>query len=70
MSWERAVEEVLFRKVGLRFRKGVETSRLAEVCVEDADYAKVDEAMTNYLPTKSAMSKMSSPISNGFARWA
>ena len=46
MAWERAVEEVLLRKVVLRFRKGVETQRLAGVVVEDADYAQVDAGMT------------------------
>lgn len=46
MAWERAVEEVLLRKVILRFRKGVETKRLAEVLVDDSDYIKVDDGMT------------------------
>ena len=46
MAWERAVEEVLLRKVVLRFRKGVETQRLAEVSVDDNDYAQVDAGMT------------------------
>ncbi len=46
MAWERAVEEVLFRKVVLRFRKGVETQRLAEVVVDDSDYVQVDAGMT------------------------
>ena len=46
MAWERAVEEVLLRKVILRFRKGVETQRLAEVIVDDSDYAQVDAGMT------------------------
>jgi hypothetical protein len=45
MTWERAVEEVLLRKVILRFRKGVETQRLVEVIVDDSDYAKVDDGM-------------------------
>lgn len=46
MSWERAIEEVLLRKVVLRFRKGVESQRLAEVMVEDTDYAQIDAGMT------------------------
>ncbi len=41
MAWERAVEEVLLREVILRFRKGIETQRLAGVVVEDGDYRKV-----------------------------
>ena len=45
-TWERAVEEVLFRQVVLRFRKGIETHRLREVVVEDADYALIDNGMT------------------------
>jgi energy-coupling factor transporter ATP-binding protein EcfA2 len=46
MTWERAVEEVLLRQVVLRFRKGVETNRLAEVSVEDGDYKEVYAGMT------------------------
>lgn len=46
MTWERAVEEVLLRSVVLRFRKGVETQRLAGVMVEDGDYAHVNAGMT------------------------
>ena len=45
MTWERAVEEVLLREVVLRFRKGVETQRLAGVVVEDDDYAQVNAGM-------------------------
>jgi ABC-type uncharacterized transport system ATPase subunit len=37
IAWERAVEEVLFGNVVLRFRKGIETNRLADVSVEDPD---------------------------------
>lgn len=46
MAWERAVEEVLLRKVIMRFRKGVETQRLAEVIVDDSDYAQIYAGMT------------------------
>lgn len=46
VTWERAVEEVLLRQVVLRFRKGVETKRLAGVVVEDSDYAVVDAGMS------------------------
>jgi hypothetical protein len=46
MTWERAVEEVLLREVVLRFRKGVETQRLAGVVVDDEDYAKICAGMT------------------------
>lgn len=45
LAWERAVEEILLRRVVLRFRKGVETQRLAEVVVDDLDYRTVEEAM-------------------------
>ena len=45
MAWERAVEEVLLQKVILRFRKGIETQRLAGVVVEEEDYAKVNYGM-------------------------
>jgi energy-coupling factor transporter ATP-binding protein EcfA2 len=46
MAWERAVEEVLFRDVILRFRKGVETQKLSGVRVEDDDYAQIYSGMT------------------------
>ena len=46
IAWERAVEEVLFRNVVIRFREGVETNRLVEVVVDDSDYVAVDTAMT------------------------
>ncbi len=44
-SWERAVEEVLFRQVVLRFRRGIETNRLREVLVEDDDFAQIEKGM-------------------------
>lgn len=46
MAWERGVEEVLLRQVILRFRKGVETQRLAEVVVDDDDYAQINAGMS------------------------
>ena len=46
LAWERAVEEVLLRRVVLRFRKGVETQRLSEVLVNDDDYSRVTEGMS------------------------
>ncbi|CAJ3502070.1 SMC domain-containing protein [Burkholderia pseudomallei] len=64
MAWERAVEEVLLRKVVLRFRKGVETQRLSEVVVDDNDYAQVDAGMTkcsNYAHDKAAMGGVAVP---------
>lgn len=64
MAWERAVEEVLLRKVILRFRKGVETQRLAEVIVDDSDYAQVDAGMTrcsNYAHDKALMGGVAVP---------
>jgi ABC-type Mn2+/Zn2+ transport system ATPase subunit len=45
MSWERAVEELLFNNVVLRFRKGVETNRLNKVTVEPADVATITKNM-------------------------
>jgi hypothetical protein len=45
-TWERAIEEVLFRQVVIRFRKGIETNRLREVVVEDNDYALIHDGMT------------------------
>ena len=64
MSWERAVEEVLLREVILRFRKGVETQRLAGVVVEDDDYAQVNAGMTkcsNYAHDKALLGGVAVP---------
>ena len=46
IAWERGIEEVLFQGVVLRFRKGVETERLARVVVESGDYATVNRWMS------------------------
>ncbi len=64
MAWERAVEEVLLREVILRFRKGVETQRLAGVVVEDDDYAQVNTGMTrcsNYAHDKALLGGIAVP---------
>ena len=64
MAWERAVEEVLLREVILRFRKGVETQRLAGVSVEDGDYAQVNAGMTkcsNYAHDKAFVGGVAIP---------
>lgn len=64
MGWERAVEEVLLREVILRFRKGVETQRLAGVVVEDEDYAQVNAGMTrcsNYAHDKALLGGVAVP---------
>ena len=64
MAWERAVEEVLLREVILRFRKGVETLRLAGVVVEDGDYAQVNAGMTkcsNYAHDKALLGGVAVP---------
>ncbi|MCC4620296.1 AAA family ATPase [Xanthomonas cassavae CFBP 4642] len=67
MAWERAVEEVLLHQVILRFRKGVETQRLAGVIVEDDDYARVTAGMTkcsNYAHDKALMGGVAVPEPN------
>lgn len=46
MAWERGIEEVLFRGVVTRFSEGIQTKKLSEVAVEDADYAAVEAGMT------------------------
>jgi energy-coupling factor transporter ATP-binding protein EcfA2 len=46
IAWERAVEEVLFRSVVVRFRKGISTQLLAGVEVNDADYSVIEAGMT------------------------
>lgn len=64
MTWERAVEEVLLREVILRFRKGVETQRLAGVIVEDGDYAQIYAGMTkcsNYAHDKAQQGGVAVP---------
>lgn len=45
-TWERAVEEVLFKCVVERFNKGVSTQRLNTVTVEDSDFEAIDGGMT------------------------
>ena len=45
-AWERAVEEVLFRNVVLRFRKGISTQALVGVVVDNQDYALINIEMT------------------------
>jgi hypothetical protein len=64
MAWERAVEEVLLRRVVLRFRKGVETQLLAGVIVNDDDYATVHSGMSkcsNYAHDKALMGGVAVP---------
>lgn len=64
MTWERAVEEILLREVVIRFRKGVETQRLAGVSVDDDDYANVYEGMTkcsNYAHDKALFGGIAIP---------
>jgi hypothetical protein len=45
-AWERAIEEVLFSKVVLRFRKSIDTLRLGAVSVDEGDYDEIDRGMT------------------------
>lgn len=57
-AWERGVEELLFNNVVIRFRKGVETSRLAKVKVTPEDLAAINKGMTtcsNYTGHDGAM---------------
>lgn len=70
LTWERAVEEVLFGNVVIRFREGVETNRLKVVSVEDGDYAIVDAGMTNaskYAHDKAAMGMVAMPAPDKIA---
>lgn len=46
ITWERAIEEVLFRSVVTRFKKSIETQKLSEVTVEDNDYKIICHNMT------------------------
>ncbi len=55
MTWERAVEEVLFRSVVLRFKKGISTQLLSGVVVDDSDYSSIFDGMakcSNYAHDK------------------
>jgi energy-coupling factor transporter ATP-binding protein EcfA2 len=64
IAWERAVEEVLFQNVVLRFRKGVSTQPLVGVSVEDADYNSIEQAMTkcsNYAHDQALMGGVAIP---------
>lgn len=64
MAWERAIEEVLLRRVVLRFRKGIETQRLSGVVVDDNDYIQVDTGMTkcsNYAHDKAFIGGIAVP---------
>jgi hypothetical protein len=45
-AWERAIEEVLFCEVVLRFRKSLQAQRLVRVSVEDTDWATVERCMS------------------------
>jgi energy-coupling factor transporter ATP-binding protein EcfA2 len=63
-AWERAVEEVLLCDVILRFRKGVETQKLAGVVVDDDDYGRVAAGMSkcsNYTHDKAAIGGVEIP---------
>jgi energy-coupling factor transporter ATP-binding protein EcfA2 len=42
-TWERAVEEVLFDGVVMRFQRGISTQKLRAVTVEDSDYDQIDK---------------------------
>lgn len=64
LAWERAVEEVLFRNVVIRFREGIETTRLIETTVETSDFVEVDAGMTKcskYAHDKAALGNIAIP---------
>jgi len=64
-TWERAVEEVLFNKTVLRFRRGIETLWLKEVDIEPSDYIRVDNAMTKcskFLPGHDDAIELNEPV--------
>lgn len=63
-AWERAVEEILFRNVVLRFRKGVSTQPLIGVVVEDSDHKLIEQAMSkcsNYAHDQALMGGVAIP---------
>jgi energy-coupling factor transporter ATP-binding protein EcfA2 len=54
-AWEGAIEELLFCRVVLRFRKSIETTRLGAVSVEEDDSDDIEKSMTkcsNYVHDK------------------
>lgn len=64
IAWERAVEEVLFQNVVLRFRKGISTQPLVRVEVEDSDFEAIEQAMTkcsNYAHDQALMGGVDVP---------
>jgi len=64
LAWERGVEEVLFKGVVTRFGEGVRTQLLAQVTVDDEDYAAVAAGMTKcskYAHDKAALGDLSIP---------
>jgi recombinational DNA repair ATPase RecF len=64
LAWERAVEEVLFRNVVIRFREGIETNRLIETTVETSDFVEVNAGMTKcskYAHDKAALGNIAIP---------
>lgn len=46
MTWERAIEEVLFNGSIQRFGEAVKTQSLRQVVVTDDDYNEIDAGMT------------------------
>jgi energy-coupling factor transporter ATP-binding protein EcfA2 len=65
ITWERAVEEVLFQNVIVRFRKSIETNRLRGVTVEHVDFHEMNQGMTrcsNFAPhDRASISGSSTP---------
>ena len=58
ITWERAVEEILFQNVVLRFRKGISTQPLVRVVVDDPDHRLIERAMakcSNYAHDQALM---------------
>lgn len=58
MSWERGVEELLFNGTVLRFRKSIETNRLAKIMITPEDVDKITTNMgkcSNYTGHDGAM---------------
>lgn len=64
LAWERGVEEVLFKGVVTRFGEGIKTQLLAQVTVDDEDYAAVEAGMTKcskFAHDKAALGDMAIP---------
>ncbi|CAJ3616710.1 SMC domain-containing protein [Burkholderia pseudomallei] len=72
MTWERAVEELLFNSVVVRFRKSIQTNRLDRVQVTPEDLAAIgegdDQVLKLHRPRRSYGRERRHPFAAGYGR--